>query len=170
MGSLAEIDAGIRQLHARYADAVWRKDAQAFAACFAAEGEWRISGLAMKGRAEIAGTIARILGRMHRVLFTYGPPVLDQVEGQWLGRVLINERVAWADGKTNISIGRYYERYAEEDGHWRFAWRLFELHYRGPPDLTGEWYDHPDYGPPPGMPPLEAQALDTSAKRWKLAD
>ncbi len=168
MSSLAAISAGVKQLHARYTDAVWRKDADTFAACFTLGGEWRISGMVMRGRSEIGETIARIFGRMHRVLFTYGDPVLSEVDGQWCARVMVNERVAWADGRTNISIGRYYERLVEDAGEWRFAWRLFELHYRGPPDLTGEWYEHPDYGPPPGMPPLDVLALDTSSRHWKL--
>lgn len=165
MADLAAISAGVKQLHARYTDAVWRKDAESFAACFAEHGEWRISGMVMVGRAEIAGTIGRILGRMHRVLFTYGDPVLSLVDGEWCARVMVNERVAWADGQTNISIGRYYERLVEEAGEWRFGWRLFELHYRGPPDLSGEWFEHPDPGPPPAMPPRDALALDTSSVR-----
>ena len=165
MGELAEVAAGIAQLHARYTDAVWRKDAAAFAACFAPDGEWRISGMVMRGPSEIAGTIGAILGRMNRVLFSYGDPVLDCVDGAWCGRVMVGEQVSWASGEANISIGRYYERYAEVDGHWRFDWRLFELHYRGPPDLSGDWFEHPDYGPPPGMPPRDAVALDTSKVR-----
>lgn len=168
MTDLAAVHAGVKQLHARYTDAVWRKDAAAFADCFAEDGEWRISGMTLRGRERIAGTIDRIFVQLHRVLFSYGDPVLDEVDGQWCARVMVNERVAWADGRTNISIGRYYERLVEEAGVWRFGWRLFELHYRGPPDLTGEWYEHPDHGPPPGMPPLEALALDTSSAKWKL--
>ena len=168
MSDLAAVSAGVKQLHARYTDAVWRKDAEAFAACFTEQAEWRISGLAMTGRAEIAATIGRIFDRMHRVLFTYGDPVLSLVDGKWCARVMVNERVAWADGSTNVSIGRYYERLVEDGGEWRFGWRLFELHYRGPPDLTGEWFDHPDYGAPPRMPPLDAIALDTSTAGWKL--
>lgn len=168
MADLAAVSAGVRQLYARYTDAVWRGDAESFAACFAADGEWRISGLTMTGREEIAATIGRIFDRMHRVLFTYGDPVLSLVDGEWCARVMVNERVAWADGRTNISIGRYYERLVEDEGEWRFGWRLFELHYRGAPDLTGEWFDHPDPGPPPAMPPRDALALDTSMAGWNL--
>ena len=47
-------ECGIRQLHARAIDTVWRKDAAAFAACFAEKGEWKIAGVHMRGRAEIA--------------------------------------------------------------------------------------------------------------------
>ncbi|MFM5930478.1 MAG: YybH family protein [Novosphingobium sp.] len=168
MQDLAATDAAVRQLYARYTDAVWRKDADSFAACFAPDAEWRISGMVMRGRDEIRETIARILGRMHRVLFTYGDPVIDRVDGALVCRVMVNERVAWADGKTNISIGRYYERLTEAEGRLCFAWRLFELHYRGPPDLTGDWFDHADYGPPPAMPPRDTLPLDTSSQHWNL--
>ncbi|MFM5906958.1 MAG: YybH family protein [Novosphingobium sp.] len=168
MEDLAPVSAALRQLHARYTDAVWRKDADSFAACFAPDGEWRISGMVMRGQDEIRETIARILARMHRVLFTYGDPVIDRVDGALVCRAMVNERVAWADGKTNISIGRYYERLTEAGGRLCFAWRLFELHYRGPPDLTGDWFDHADYGAPPAMPPLDTLPIDTSSQHWHL--
>ena len=43
MTELYVADSGIRQLYARYIDAVWRKDADAFGKCFAENGEWKIS-------------------------------------------------------------------------------------------------------------------------------
>jgi uncharacterized protein (TIGR02246 family) len=168
MSELAAISAQVKQLHARYTDAVWRKDAASFAACFAADGEWRISGMTLRGRERIAGTIERILLQMHRVLFTYGDPVIERVDGAWSARVMVNERVSWADGRANVSIGRYFERYVEEGGQLLFDWRLFELHYRGPPDLSGDWFEHAEIGPPPALPPRDAVPIDTSSKRWDL--
>jgi hypothetical protein len=41
----ALIAEGVGQLQAPYADAVWRRDRDAFLDCFAAEGEWKIAGL-----------------------------------------------------------------------------------------------------------------------------
>jgi hypothetical protein len=169
MSTLAETEAQVRQLHARYTDAVWRKDAQAFAKLFTPEGEWRISGLAMRGRGEIEAAIDKIFSSLHRVLFTYGDPVLDHVAGELRGRVMVNERVAWADGRANISIGRYFERYGEWDGRLCFDWRLFELHYRGAPDFSGEWFEHPDPGAPPAMPPRDRQTVDVAQAKWGLA-
>ena len=43
-------ESGIRQLHARYLDAVWRKDFDAFGDCFAENAEWRIGGKILRGR------------------------------------------------------------------------------------------------------------------------
>lgn len=168
MTGFAAAEAGIRQLHARYTDAVWRQDAEAFANCFTPDGEWRISGMVLKGRPQIAETIARILGNMHRVLFTYRTASLDVGDGIATARAYIDERCAWKNGDTNIAIGRYYERLVEQDGEWFFNWRLFELHYRGAPDMTGTFFDHPDLGPPPAMPPLDATTEDMATQRWNL--
>lgn len=168
MTDLAAADAGVRQLHARYTDAVWRQDADAFARCFTPDGEWRISGLVLKGRREIGDTIGRILDNFTRVLITFRTPSLDVGDGVATGRTYIDERCAWKNGNTNISIGRYYERFVQDGAEWLFDWRLFELHYRGAPDMTGTFFDHPDLGPPPAMPPLDAHTEDMATIRWKL--
>lgn len=168
MTDFAAIQAGILDLHARYTDAVWRKDAQGFAECFTTDGEWRISGRVMRGRAEIADTIGAIMNNFVAVLFTYRTPVLDITGSEVTGRAMVDERCAWKNGDRNIAIGRYYERFALEDGRWRFSWRLFELHYRGPPDMTGTFFDHPDIGPPPAMPPLDWATQDMASQRWNL--
>lgn len=170
MTDFAAAEAGIRQLHARYTDAVWRQDAEAFANCFTEDGEWRISGMVLKGRPQIAETIARILDNFTRVLITFRTPLLEVGDGVASGRTYIDERCAWKSGNTNISIGRYYERFAEHRGEWLFQWRLFELHYRGPPDMTGTFFDHPDLGPPPAMPPLNATTEDMATVRWNLRE
>src|SRR5579859_7611840 len=170
MTNLVVAETGIRQLHARYTDAVWRHDYDAFARCFTEHGEWRISGRVFSGRARIREAIEQILSRLNRVLISFGTPILTVGgDGTVTGRTYITERVVWKNGNTNISIGRYYERFVDEGDGWRFAWRLFQLHYRGPPDLSGPFFENPDYGPPPGMPGLDANTDDHASARWGLS-
>ena len=145
-------DSGIRQLYARYIDAVWRKDADAFGRCFAADGEWKIAGMHLRGRAEISGTIARLLGGYERVLMTVSTPVLEVGAGRATGRVHCLEYAKFLDGTSVATIGIYYDRYVEEEGHWRFQWRQWALHYRGPVDLSAQFVNSPEYGPFPNMP------------------
>jgi len=168
MKDFAAAQAGIMELHSRYTDAVWRKDAAAFAGCFTETGEWRISGRIFHGRDEIAQGIAVILDKFVRVLISFRTPILTVGEGVASGRTYVDERCAWANGNVNISVGRYYEHFVEQGGRWLFDWRLFELHYRGPPDMTGTFFEHPDYGPPPAMPPRDTLTEDMASTRWGL--
>lgn len=168
---MTDLDAareGIRHLHGCYTDAVWRHDYEAFAQCFAEEGEWRISGRVFRGRKEIKDGISVILDKFLRVLITFRSPLVDISNGNVTARTYIDEKCAWKNGNRNISIGRYYERFVQEGDRWLFKWRLFELHYRGDPDLSGAFFEHPDYGPPPAMPPLDANTEDMASARWGL--
>jgi SnoaL-like domain len=168
MTSLADAQAGIRELHARYSDATFRKDYDAFAACFAPDAEWRISGRVFRGRSEVRDAIATIMDRFIRVLITFRTPILTVGEGVASGRTWVDERCAWKNGDTNIAIGLYYEHFVEAGDRWLFQWRMFETHYRGAPDMTGDFFDHHDYGPPPAMPPRDVMTGDTASKRWSL--
>ena len=145
-------ESGIRQLHARFIDAVWRKDSEAFADCFAEHGEWKIAGLHMRGRQEIAATFARLLGACEHVLLTVGMPVLEVEPGRATGRVHCLEFAKLVGGSAAMTIGIYYDRYVEENGRWRFQWRHWALQYRGPADLSAPFVNSPDYGPFPNMP------------------
>ena len=84
-------DSGIRQLHARFADAVWRKDADAFARCFAEDAEWKIAGQHFRGRAEIGATIGRLLDACARVQIIAGTPILEVGQGAATGRIQMTE-------------------------------------------------------------------------------
>jgi uncharacterized protein (TIGR02246 family) len=154
---------GVRELHALYTDAVLRHDIEAFSQCFTHDGEWRISGRVFRGREEIGAGISLILSRFNRVLITFRTPILGFDGDELVGRTYVDEQCAWKSGNTNTNIGRYFERFQQEDGRWRFSWRLFQLFYRGPPDLTGTFYENPEFGAPPGMPPIDAQTADVSS-------
>lgn len=145
-------ECGIRQLHARFVDAVFRQDATAFGDCFAKDGEWKIAGMHMRGRAEIGGTFGKLLGICARVQIILGPLLLDVGQGAATGRIGVTELAKMKDGSSAMTIGIYYDRYVEEDGRWRFKWRHWGLHYRGPTDLSAALIECPDYGAFPGMP------------------
>ena len=145
-------DSGIRQLHARFCDAVWRQDAEAFANCFAENGEWKIAGMHICGRAEIGSLIAKFLAACERVLVMPSIPLLEVGDGSATGRLHLLEFAKMRDGSSALTVGVYYDRYVEEGGAWRFQWRHFALHYRGPTDLSETLVESPDYGPPPALP------------------
>ena len=156
-------DCGIRQLHARFIDAVFRKDAEAFADCFAENGEWKIAGMHIRGSAEIGSLFGKLMAICARVQIIVGTPVLEVAQGTAVGRIQITELAKMVDGSSAMTLGVYHDRYVEEAGRWRFQWRHFSLHYRGPTDLSAALVESPDYGPPPGMPGPDEPTLTRRA-------
>lgn len=159
MTDFAVAEAKIRQLYARYTDAVWRKDAEAFGDCFTGDAEWRIAGNVLRGRADIVEMIRQVFPRYERILLCFRDPVLEVGNATANARTLVSEQSV-RDGKAFAPIGMYFDRCVEQGDRWRFSWRLFQTCYAGPPDLSGQFLDNPDFGPPPAMPPADAPAID----------
>ena len=145
-------ESAIRQLHSRCIDAVWRHDADAFADCYAEDGEWKIAGMRIRGRAEIRSRFLEFMSHVERVLMRFGAPILEIGEGTATGRTYVNEHNKFKDGRTAMTIGVYYERFVDQGDRWRFAFRHWDLYYIGPPDFSAPLYPVRDYGAPLGMP------------------
>jgi uncharacterized protein (TIGR02246 family) len=152
MTDLITAESAIRQLQARCTDAVWRKDSKAFADCFTENGEWKLAGMHLRGRPDIERAFDKLLGVCERVLQLFATPILELQQGVVLGRTYVIEHAKLTNGQTATNIGIYYERFVEQAADWKFQWRHWSLQYRGPADLSGQFYDGRDYGPPPGMP------------------
>ena len=155
MTDFVTAECGIRQLHSRYGDAVWRKDIEAFGDCFTEDCEWRMGGMVMNGREAIKQGMAVGFEKFQRILMTFRTPILEVGDGAASGRTYVNETSLFADGTPFGPIGIYYERFVLQGDVWRFQWRLFHTAYAGPPDLSGSFFDVKDYGAPPAMPPLD---------------
>ncbi len=159
MNAFVETEAAIRQLHAKYTDAVWRKDLQAFGDCFTDDAEWRISGLVLKGRDQIVELMRKGFAHYQCILLNFRTPLLEVSDGGACGRTYVSEQSIFNDGSAYAPIGIYYERFVERDGAWKFSWRLFHTCYVGPPDMSGELFEVPDFGAWPNMPPLDAPSF-----------
>ena len=145
-------DFGIRQLYARFADAAWRQDADQLAACWATDGWWKIAGLTMTGRAQIAQAGGQLLGHCSRVHLVTGLPIVERDGDGVVGRVPMTELAWLPDGNQFMTVGIYHDRYVQEGGQWRFAERFWSLKFRGPVDLSAPLVDTPDYGAFPNRP------------------
>lgn len=162
MTDLTSAETAIRQLHALYTDAVWRKDADAFGDCFAKDAEWRLSGIVVRGREDIASFMAGAFEKYVRILLNFRTPSVHWIDGELTARTYVSEQSVLASGQAYGPMGTYYERFIEEEGRLRFSWRLFMSDYIGPPDLSGTFYENPDFGPPPAMPPRDQPTIDRS--------
>ncbi len=160
-------ECGVRQLHARYTDAVWRLDFDAFGLCFAADCEWRIDGVVLRGREEIVAHNRRLFStHFQRLFLTLRTPILEVGRGAekgtaW-GRTYFSGQNVMADGTGFSPLGVYHERFVDEGDQWRLKWRLFQSLYSGQADMSGSLHNPPDYGAPPAMPPHDAELISAT--------
>ena len=152
MPDMIQADFGIRQLHARFVDAVWRQDADEFAACWTQDGLWKIAGMEVRGRTALVDACRMMLGRCQKIHLICGLPILEAAGDGVIGRINMTEFTTMPDQSSAMVIGWYHDRYAEEEGRWRFATRHWSFKYRGPPAMGGEYFDTPEYGAFPGFP------------------
>ena len=157
-------ESGIRQHHARYMDAVWRMDFEAFGDCFTQDCEWRIGGAVLRGREEIVAHNRELFTtRFRKLMITLRTPVLELYDdGTASGRTYFTAQNIMADGSGFSPMGLYYERFIFGDDRWRSSWRLFQTLYTGPADMSGALHDVPDFGAPPAMPPLDATTANVT--------
>lgn len=134
-------ESGIRQLHARCAEAVWRKDGAAFADCFVEDGQWVIAGVHARGRDQIRAEFDRFLALNERVLMRFGTPVLWRDGDAVVGRTFASEDIKTVGGRGLKTIGVYHERFVASGGGWLFERRQFDLHYFGARDLSDTFFD-----------------------------
>jgi hypothetical protein len=156
MADPVAIEYGIRQLHARYVDAVWRKDVRSLVECYNAEGQWRIAGRVMKGRKEIADLVGEIFERSNRLLLTFRTPLIDVNRNGVSARTYVTEQCSYTDRPPRSTIGIYHDRFVRSGDRWAYEWRMFETIYLGGADLSGDWFAPMELGPMPAMPPRDA--------------
>jgi ketosteroid isomerase-like protein len=152
MTDLMAAEAGIRRMHARYANAVWRRDFTAYEEFWTEDAEFRIAGLVHKGRDDIVAFLRRAMADVDWVRMDFESPIVDlQADGSALSRTQV-----WEENVLMKGMGIYWERLVLLDGAWRRRWAMFELHYIERTGEKGRRLDQPDYGPPPGFPPEDA--------------
>lgn len=134
----------IQELVARYADAVNRRDADAWGATWADDGEWTILGATKRGRADVVAHWQLLMSHIPSVLQipSFGLVSGDPPSGRWY----VQEFSQRPDG-SGLTLGVYHDRYVLEEGQWRFASRRFDILYSGAPDLSAAFSAFPEDAP-----------------------
>jgi ketosteroid isomerase-like protein len=133
--STADDELAVRDLVARYCDAVCRRDAAAWADTWAEDATWDLGGgRVTHGRAAAVELWTAALARYPWVaqLAPTGRVEIsgDTARGEWW----VLELNHLADGSGALHLGHYDDGYRRTAEGWRFASRSFAMVYRGPLD------------------------------------
>jgi uncharacterized protein (TIGR02246 family) len=139
MDTLAD-EMAIRDLVARFTDAVNRRAPADLAPLFTDDGEWIVPGMPeTKGGTAVSELLSGLLGNF---------PFLVQLVHS--GRVVVDgERASarwyiteWASAENGGSyfVGTYHDQMVRTDDGWRFQSRQFDFLYRGRTELGGKSY------------------------------
>lgn len=115
----------IRELIDSYGDAVARRDADAWGACWAEEAVWRFAGREVSGRDAIVSTWHGAMAQYAAIAFMAFPGAIE-VEGDSATlRTHTFEHLVPVDGPVRVQAGIYEDRLVRRGGRWLFAQRSF---------------------------------------------
>ena len=128
----AQDELAVRDLVARYCDAVCRRDAAAWVATWADDCTWDLGGgRVTRGRDAALALWQSALTRYPWVA-QLAPTGTVQVDGDTAtGSWWVLELNRLADGTGALHLGHYDDEYARTPDGWRFATRRFAMVYRG---------------------------------------
>jgi ketosteroid isomerase-like protein len=124
---LSDDDFAIRDLAARYIDAVNRDDTPAWAATWSEDGTWEVLGNRAEGREQVLAMYAGARGMFSFVFMMLGSGTLEIDAPHARGRWYLTETLVRTDGTPVSVCGCYEDRYIREDGEWRFAERCYRI-------------------------------------------
>lgn len=135
----------VRDLAARFTDAVNRNDPAALGALFTEDGEWLVPGMeTAHGPAAAVAQIAQLRTTfVNLVQLLYSGHVDLADDGRSASATWYLAENA-SDGTNGfVFTGVYQDELRKTAEGWRFARRRFSFLYRARAELPGRWYPHP---------------------------
>ena len=130
--SVAEDELAVRDLVARYCDAVCRRDPHAWAATWAADCTWDLGGgRVVTGRDAALEPWTSAIARYPWVAQLAPTGTVEITGDTGRGSWWVLELNHLLDGTGALHLGHYDDEYRRTDEGWQFASRRFAMVYRG---------------------------------------
>lgn len=139
MSSTLEDELALRNLMARYVDAVHRRDADAWAATWDDNSTWNLMGSDVIGREAIVGLWQQMMSGFEFALMLPSSSLFsidgEQASGHWY----LQEFTRDLEGKSTSIVSRYVDTYSKRDGQWLYQSRHYGFIYDGATDFSGNY-------------------------------
>ena len=135
---------GLRNLEARYCDAVIRRDADAWESTWALDGVWEFMGQTIEGRNNIVTLWKQAMDDFPMIIHHYLSGGINIDGDNASCRWYINEMVINTMGEALHFFGVYNDQCRKIENEWLFKKRRFDLIYQGPGLLDDAgWLGYP---------------------------
>ncbi len=135
--SNVEDELALRDLMARYVDAVNRYDEQAWIATWAEDGVWDLLGTPVEGRDAILGMWQQMMATFEYALLFPNSCHFEFEGDSAAGHWYLHEYTRDGEGNASAILSRYNDTYVRQQGQWLFKRRAYQFIYNGPPDFSG---------------------------------
>jgi ketosteroid isomerase-like protein len=134
-----EHDLALRNLMARYIDAVNRTDADAWISTWAEDGSWNLLGNTVTGRDNIRALWQQMMSGFEFALMLPSSCLFEVDGSRASGHWYLQEHTRDREGNTASVVSRYRDSYTRVDGQWLYLSRHYDIIYYGPADLSGNY-------------------------------
>lgn len=134
-----EDESALRNLMARYVDAVNRNDAAAWASTWAADAVWNLLGAPVTGRDNILGLWQQMMSSFEFAIMMPSSCLFDITGDTASGHWYLQEYTRDLEGNGSSVLSRYVDTYVKQDGQWLYQSREYGFIYHGAPDLSGSY-------------------------------
>lgn len=118
----------IRERIESYNDAVFRRDADDWAECWAEDAEWQVGDHAASGRAAIRELWLELMGALDAAAMYVNHGAVAVTGDGADARCYMLELLKRPDGSQMLVSGRYDDRLRRDsDGQWRFVTRSYTI-------------------------------------------
>jgi ketosteroid isomerase-like protein len=133
----------IRDLSARYIDAVNRSHGEDWQATWSENASWFLMGQEITGRDNILEFWLNTMGLFNFVVMALNSQTMVIDGDRATGRCYVTEYLSMKGADPASVQGVYDDIYIRENGEWRIASRSYHMLYQGPTDLSGEYQPYP---------------------------
>jgi ketosteroid isomerase-like protein len=137
--STVEDQLALKDLMDRYVDAVYRSDADAWAATWAEDAYWNLVGTEAQGRDNIVTLWLQMMASFEFALMMPNSSHFEVTGDQATGHWYLQEYTRDSSGQSGMIVSRYLDTYSRVEGQWLYQSRRYELIYQGPADFAGTY-------------------------------
>ncbi len=117
----------IRERIEAYADAVFRRDAEAWIANWCEDGVWVLRGIEVSGRAQVKAAWIQAMDAFALTAFLATPGAIVVRGETATARVYTQEILTDASGAVRRIVGAYDDELARHSGVWLFRRRAYQI-------------------------------------------